>query len=305
MAKITNRRLGELLQHLFRVLEQYPDGLKAREALLQLEKTIELTEHESGNYESGRRFEKIVRFATVDTVRAGWLIKDSGTWMITDDGIMALKNWPDPLDFHKEASRLYRKWRKESKTGIKEQTGELIETDFGDNEIGEEDERDTSVTFEQAEDQARADIESFLDTMPPYDFQHLVADLLRAMDYFVEWIAPPGRDGGVDIIAHTDPLGTQGPRIKVQVKRQQQSVGLPDLKSFVANIGQLDSGIFVCTGGFTKDAAEYARNHESKRIMLINTDKLVKLWIEFTPKLSDRARKRLPLTPIHFLTPQG
>ncbi|CAK7026334.1 MAG: Mrr restriction system protein [Desulfovibrio sp.] len=301
MAKITNRRLGELLQHLFRVLQQYPDGLKARDALAQLEKTLTLTEHESGEYESGRRFEKIVRFATVDTVRAGWLIKDSGVWTVTDNGIMALKNWPDPLEFYREASRLYRKWRKESKAGAQPQAEETLEER---DEIGEEDARDTSITFEQAEDQARTDIESFLEAMPPYDFQNLVGELLRAMGYFVEWIAPPGRDGGVDIVAYTDPLGTQGPRIKVQVKRQQQSVGLPDLKSFVANIGQLDSGIFVCTGGFTKDASEYARSQESKRLMLINTDKLVKLWIEFTPKLSDRAWQRLPLTPIYFLTTQ-
>jgi predicted Mrr-cat superfamily restriction endonuclease len=37
------------------------------------------------------------------------------------------------------------------------------------------------------------------------------------MDYYV---APPGPDGGIDLIAHTDPLGTTGPRIKVQVKRR-------------------------------------------------------------------------------------
>jgi restriction system protein len=91
----------------------------------------------------------------------------------------------------------------------------------------------------------------------------------------------------------------------VQVKRQIDKVKLSELKSFIANIGQHDSGIFVCTGGFTKDAEEFARSQESKRIMLINMERLVDLWIEFTPKLSDRARQRLPLTPIHFLTPQG
>ena len=102
-----------------------------------------------------------------------------------------------------------------------------------------------------------------------------------------------------------DPLGTQGPRIKVQVKQQQKAVSEPELKSFMANIGQHDSGLYVCTGGFTKDAAIFARSQESKRVMLIDTDKLVDLWIEFIPKLSDQAWQRLPLTPIYFLTPQG
>jgi len=38
------------------------------------------------------------------------------------------------------------------------------------------------------------------------------------MGYHVAWVAPPGPDGGVDVIAQSDPLGINGPRIKVQVK---------------------------------------------------------------------------------------
>jgi hypothetical protein len=38
--------------------------------------------------------------------------------------------------------------------------------------------------------------------MNPYDLQQLVADLLKAMGYYPSWISPPGRDGGLDIIAH-------------------------------------------------------------------------------------------------------
>lgn len=299
MANVTVRRQGELMQKLFEILEKHPDGLKARKALDFLAKSVTLTEHEKGVYEGrGLRFDHIVRFASVAYVHAGWMIKDSGIWTITDAGLQSLKLYSDPAEFQRKANQLTRQWKKANQEAHSSAPDEGCETD----EVPEE---STGVTFEQAEDQARTDIEEYLVTMPPYDFQNLVGDLLRAMGYFVEWIAPPGRDGGVDIIVHTDPLGTQGPRIKVQVKRQQQSVGLPDLKSFMANIGQHDAGIFVCTGGFTKDAAEFARGQETKRIMLINIDKLVKLWIEFTPKLSDRAWQRLPLTPIYFLTPQG
>src|SRR5581483_1369220 len=44
----------------------------------------------------------------------------------------------------------------------------------------------------------------------------LVAALLRAMGYHVSWVAPPGPDRGVDIIARTDPLGAtlQGSRCR-------------------------------------------------------------------------------------------
>lgn len=306
MANITIQRTGELVQKLFRILQQHPDGLKARDAIAALAKEVTLTPFESGTYSSDHslRFDRIIRFGTIAHVRAGWLVKDSGVWTVTQTGIEALKHYPSPDEFQRQAAKLYYEW-KNARDGEEAAIASPVPcTTDTEGALPDSEPDNSAVTFEQAEDQARDDIELYLQTMPPYDFQNLVGDLLRAMGYFVEWIAPPGRDGGVDIVAHTDPLGTQGPRIKVQVKRQQQSVGLPDLKSFVANIGQHDAGIFVCTGGFTKDAAEYARGLETKRIMLINTDKLVKLWIEFTPKLGDRAWQRLPLTPIYFLTPQ-
>ena len=43
--------------------------------------------------------------------------------------------------------------------------------------------------------------------MQRYDFQDLVADLLRGMSYRVSWVAPPGKGGGIDIVAYTDPPG--------------------------------------------------------------------------------------------------
>lgn len=115
MAQITNKRLGELVQTLFRILEKQPEGMKAKEALAALADSVTLTEYEAGSYESGRRFEKIVRFATVDTVRAGWLIKDDGIWTLTGEGAKALKLFKDPEVFHKMAAQLYRQWYKQHK----------------------------------------------------------------------------------------------------------------------------------------------------------------------------------------------
>ena len=276
--------------------------LKARDALNALANSVTLTEYESGAYESGRRFEKIVRFATVDTVRAGWMVKDAGIWTLTEEGLKALKSFPDPLDFYREAARLYRQWHKSHKGAKSSTTPVSLNEEI---EIEDESEKSVSVSYEEAREQAQSAIDGYLHAMSGYDFQKLVAELLQAMGYHVTWIASPGKDGGVDIIAYTDPLGTQGPRIKVQVKQQQKAVSEPELKSFMANIGQHDSGLYDCTGGFTKDAAIFARSQESKRVMLIDTDKLVDLWIEFIPKLSDQAWQRLPLTPIYFLTPQG
>ena len=69
MAEITRRRTGEFLRELFKILMAATDGMRASEALKILASQFTLTPYEADHYESGsRRFEKIVRFATVDCV---------------------------------------------------------------------------------------------------------------------------------------------------------------------------------------------------------------------------------------------
>ena len=48
---------------------------------------------------------------------------------------------------------------------------------------------------------AWAEISAHLRAMSPYEFQDLVAALVEAMGYHVAWVAPPGPDRGIDIIA--------------------------------------------------------------------------------------------------------
>lgn len=226
------------------------------------------------------------------------MLKHKGIWTVTDEGLAATEQFKDPTEFYREACRLYAQWRA-SQPGETSAPSETNET------LLEVEEKTTSVTFEQAEEQAWTEIEQHLRKMPPYDFQDLVADLLRAMGYHIGWVSPPGRDGGVDIIANTDPLGTRPPRIKVQVKRVGQRVDTDGLRSFIAIVNEDDVGLFVSTGGFTRDAEAFARNQERRKITLIDSERLIDLWIQFYGKLDDKARARMPLTPIYFLTPKS
>ncbi|MDP9911931.1 restriction system protein [Variovorax boronicumulans] len=302
MAEITRRRTGELLRELFDILLVAPEGVRAQAALQVLAGRVTLTPYEADSYDSGgRRFEKIVRFATVDCVKAGWLLKDKGIWSITEEGRKAFVALPDPEAFYRRACKLYAEWKAaqpDAEIGVVTTTG-----------IGVDDTNTTSkavsVTYEEAEEQAWAEISAYLRAMNPYDFQDLVADLLRAMSFHVTWVSPPGKDGGIDILAWPDALGTRPPRIKVQVKRQLQAVSVDGLRSFMALLGDDDIGLFVCTGGFTKDAETEARTQEKRRIRLIGLEKLFDLWDEHYEKLTDQARRRLPLRSIRFLAPGG
>lgn len=305
MAEITRRRTGEFLRELFKILMAATDGMRGSEALQLLAGRFTLTPYEADNYESGsRRFEKIVRFATVDCVKAGWLVKDKGIWSITDEGRAAHAALTDPEAFYKRACKLYSEWKAaqpdaESSSTAAGNSAPILVDDV------ETTAKAVSVTFEESEEQAWAEISQYMRAMNPYDFQDLVADLLRAMSYHVTWVSPPGKDGGLDILAWPDALGTRLPRIKVQVKRQQQSVSVDGLRSFMALLGDDDVGLFVCTGGFTKDAEMEARTQEKRRITLIGLEKLFDLWDEHYDKLTDQARRRLPLRSIRFLAPGG
>lgn len=299
MAEVTRKRTGELLRKLFELLIAHPDGMRAQDALKGLENVVSLTEYEKGFYTSGgRRFEKIVRFSTVDAVKAGWLTKSKGSWSVTEQGKAALLSLQDPEAFYRQAVKLYQEWRAS-------QPDADVEPEVEPQDSNQPTAKEASITFEEAEEQAWKEIDQYLRGMNPYDFQELVGSLLRGMGYHVAWIAPPGKDGGLDILALTDPLGTRPPRIKVQVKRQQQAVSVDGLRSFMAVLGDDDVGLFVSTGGFTKDASDEARTQEKRRVTLINSETLFDLWVEHYSKLTDDARRRLPLRPIYFLSPEG
>jgi restriction system protein len=266
----------------------------ASKALQQLADQTQMTPHEAGHYESGdRRFEKIVRFATVDCVKAGWMVKDTGLWTITDEGRQAYAKYKDPEEFYKRAVELYAAWEKGRR-------GERAAEPSADNAPLEV---DAEITLDEARESAWGEIERYLATMQPYQFQDLVGALLRGLGYHVPYTAAPGKDGGVDLIATRDALGAERPRVKVQVKRQQATVSVSELRSFMATLSDDDLGLFVSLGGFTKDAQEEARFQEKRRVTLVDLKRFFELWVEHYAKLSDEDKRRLPITPVYFLVP--
>lgn len=295
MAESTKRRQGELVRKAFEILLGHPDGMRAGDVLKQMAEQLELTEHEKSPYASTpgvRRFDKIVRFSTIVHVKAGWLVKTKGLWVLTDEGRAAYQRYPDPEQFQREAIRLYREWRR----------GQPEPEDAEAEDVGDED-VSAAATIEEAEESAWAEVEAHLARMNPYDFQSLVAGLLRGMGYHVSWVAPPGPDRGVDVIAHLDPLGIERGRIKVQVKRRADRISVPEIRSFLAVLGEEDVGIFVTTAGFTADSESEARQQERRRIMLLDSRRLFDLWVEHYEKIPEEQRRLLPLRAVHYLSP--
>lgn len=294
MAESSNKRQGELIRGLLGILAKQPDGLPARVALARLAEAVPPTPYEEADWPKWpgvRRYEKYVRFSTIGPVKAGWLTKTAGKWSVTELGLEALKKYPDPEQFTREGGRLYRAWRKANPKGDGLGAGieAVLEDDAG------------AFSVEEAKETAWEQVRGYLATMPPYDFQELVAGLLKAMGYHVNWVSPPGADGGIDVVAYTDPLGASGPRIKVQVKRLDSKVTADNLRSFMAVVGDQDVGIYVALGGFTSGAEAEARRQEKRKLTLIDALGLYELWVQHLSRVPEDYRQLLPLTPVYYL----
>jgi len=128
--------------------------------------------------------------------------------------------------------------------------------------------------------------------------QDLVAGLLRSMGYKTH-VSEPGPDKGVDIIAHPDEFGIKDPKIVVQVKHRKDKSDSKSIQQLKGALKDTEKGIFVSTGGFSRNAWKEAESHP-KAIKLINLDYLVELIIKYYDEFDDETKDILPLRRIYL-----
>ena len=131
------------------------------------------------------------------------------------------------------------------------------------------------------------------------EMQDLVAALLRALGYRTT-VSPVGPDRGKDVIASPDGLGLEQPRVVVEVKhRPGFAIGAGEIRSFLGGRHADDRGLFVSTGGFTREAVyEAERAHVPLRLMTL--DDLSRAIIANYDRFDVEGRLLLPLTKIYW-----
>lgn len=280
--EMPNERTGELLRHLFSVLQEHPEGLRGDEAMTRLRETVRLRPNETQRYDSTGvpRFAARLSYASSTCVAAGWLIKRRGRWTVTPTGRAAWEELRVPTQFFSRARQI--QLANKARERLSQNTASPPSTDIPA--------AAAPVASERAIDAARStawtEIERHVALMDAYGFQHLVADLLRAMDWHVPWEAPPGPDGGVDITAFRDPLGAIGGRLKVQVKSGTTRIRSDALRAFAATVNEEEAGLMVASGGFTDEADTFARLQARRRLTLVDLPRLVELWARHTIRSS-------------------
>ena len=132
------------------------------------------------------------------------------------------------------------------------------------------------------------------------EMQELVAGILRAMGYKTI-VSSKGADRGKDIQASPDGLGLEEPRIKVEVKHRSGQMGSQEIRSFTGGLRGTDRGLYVSTGGFSKDA-KYEAERSSIPMMAVDSDMLVQLIIQYYDHFDSETKTLLPLTKIYWPT---
>jgi len=267
------------------ILEKNGGEMRYLDICKAMEQTRDFTEWERETTKSGHpRWRMYLGFFSIEIAKVGYIIRNKGVWHLTEEGQEALKQSPE--DFFTSFHSAYK---------------ELCKAQKPDADNVEE----TSEEMNEIEDLQGRAIQGIIDYIiqkTPYEFQDLVAALLRAMGYYTPFIAPKGKDGGIDIIAYQDPLGTTQPQLKVQVKHYPKTpISVDTVRSLIGVLVKADEvGLLVTSGQFTNEAKKEARNSH-RRLRLIDIDEFIELWIAYYDKMTEEDKALMPITPIYFI----
>ncbi|MEP3329199.1 restriction endonuclease [Sedimentitalea sp.] len=180
------------------------------------------------------------------------------------------------------------------------QTLNVVETDTAAQAEALDDPDDDDTATVAASLQAEANTSDFvikrlMGELSGHQFEEFMAHLLECMGYTAR-VTPKSADGGVDVIAHMDPLGFQPPIVKVQCKRTTGQTPRSDVDQLLGTLGDGEYGLFVNLGSFARGAVELERNRAKLR--LINGEQFVELVFEHYAILAPRYRAMIPLKQI-------
>jgi restriction system protein len=148
----------------------------------------------------------------------------------------------------------------------------------------------TNIAFERVKDQILS--------LEWDDMQELVAALLRALGYRTI-VSPRGADRGRDIVASRDGFGFERPRIVVEVKHRTVQIGAPQVRSFLSVLHAEDRGLYVGTGGFSKEAY-YTAENANNVTHLMTIDGLADALLEQYEALDEVGRRLLPMIKLYW-----
>ena len=128
----------------------------------------------------------------------------------------------------------------------------------------------------------RDDLAEILRSMNPYAFERLAQLLLRECGFTQVVVTKKTGDGGIDGTGKLRINGIFSFNVAFQCKRYCGSVGAGDIRDFRGSLTtDIEKGVFITTGRFTRAAKEEASNAGKQQIDLIDGDEFINKLIEY------------------------
>lgn len=174
---------------------------------------------------------------------------------------------------------------------IEKVDGEYIERNCKNSSAQKNDNSDDSIE-KQMEDAGvdipdeirpwRKKLYNVLINMNPYSFEKLTQRLLRECGFDDVKVTKKSGDGGIDGTGKLKINGIFSFNIAFQCKRYQGSVGAPDIRDFRGSLTtDIEKGLFITTGSFSKQAIEEASNPGKQQIDLIDGEEFITKLAEY------------------------
>ena len=118
--------------------------------------------------------------------------------------------------------------------------------------------------------------------MNPYSFEKLAQRLLRECGFDDVQVTKKSGDGGIDGTGKLRINGIFSFNIAFQCKRYQGSVGAAEIRDFRGSLTtDIEKGVFITTGSFSKPAIEEASNPGKQQIDLIDGEEFMSKLAEY------------------------
>ena len=118
-------------------------------------------------------------------------------------------------------------------------------------------------------------------SMPPFEFEELIAEVLRNLGFENISVTRKTGDGGIDVIGELVVAGCIKNNVCVQVKRLRNNVQRSSISELRGSLRPHETGLFITTSDYSKPSILEANDPYKAPISLINGRELVDIMCEF------------------------
>lgn len=290
----------QFIEPILRILQQYPEGLRAAEVHDAAADYLQLTQEQ--------RSELLSSGQAVYKNRCGWahdrlkrvglsFSPRRGLWQLSKEGVVYIKQNSGAIA-EDEIQRIANSYYDGLSAAEDNQAVVFDEPLSG--QASPDDQLEQAL---QALRQATAgELLEMLLAVTPSRFEVIVLDVLHGLGYGIsrqdlQRVGGSG-DAGIDGVISLDKLGLE--KVYVQAKRWQGTVGRPELQAFYGALAgqKAKRGVFITTSSFTAQALDFANSVEG--IVLIDGERLVNLMMDTEVGVTSRTLKVPSLDSDYF-----